>query len=143
MTMDIEHIGLTVQSLDAAKRTLRDLLGFPIKMEKDLPQFGCNVAFFQAGGSVLEVIEWYDKSVLNGQTGLIDHLAIKVEDIGKVVRQMKTEGVRFEAEELGIAVRTGERFWYIYTQAESTFGIRFQLVEQIPAEDTPKPVISA
>lgn len=131
MIIDIEHIGMSVRSLDAAKKTLCDVMGFPITLEKALPQLGCNVAFIKAGASVLEVVEWDDKTALQGQSAQIDHLALKVKNIEQVVSQLRDAGVQFAATELGIAERMGRRFWYIYTSPESTFGIRFQLVEEI------------
>jgi len=99
MTEKINHIGIAVNSLDAAIPFYRDQLGMKFQGTEEVAEQKVKVAFLQIGESRIELLEptAEDSPVAkflakNGEG--IHHLAYEVKDIAAALAEMKAQGVR-------------------------------------------------
>ena len=53
----LEHVGIAVESVDAARRFYEEALGLPLGGEEVLADRGLKLAFFDAGGVKIELLE--------------------------------------------------------------------------------------
>ncbi len=125
----IDHVGIVVQSLDEAKRTLVDTIGMEVYNEVEFPTV--KVAFLKTrSGSLLEVAERLDGKIpLDGRTGILDHIAMEVDDLEPLVEQLLAQGVQFEKPTPTVTQRPDGQSRSMSTLPESTLGIRIQFVQ--------------
>jgi len=96
---EVEHIGIAVQGLEDAKKIYCDILGLELTGEKTLPERGVKVAFLETGNTKVELLEGIgedspvSKFVERKGPG-VHHLCFEVEDIGRVMEELKKAGVR-------------------------------------------------
>lgn len=131
--MEIDHVGVVVRDLEAAKRYASETLGLELEREGPQPALGVHTAFFRAGPVLLEFIEFDDpdtgaeKIGSDGQSR-IDHIAFRVEDIEAAHDHLAGDGGSFDQDE---PLQLGPNL-NVFSQAASTHGIRLQLMQ--PAE---------
>jgi len=115
MIKAIRHVGIVVANLEKALSFWRDALGFSVirQMEEAGPQIdsmmglsGVHVTTVKLAaedGSMVELLKFHshpDKDTWTGtpfSTG-ITHIALTVDDMDKIVRDMKNADVRFPAD---------------------------------------------
>jgi methylmalonyl-CoA epimerase len=126
----IDHLGIAVKSLDAAKQFYRNL-GLEIQSEETVAAEKVKTAMIPVGESRIELLEPTapDSPIakfIEKRGGGIHHVALHVTDIEKVVAQMKKDGVRLLADEVKIGAG-GHR--YIFVHPASTGGVLMELCE--------------
>jgi methylmalonyl-CoA/ethylmalonyl-CoA epimerase len=97
----LNHVGVAVPSIEAAKATYRDLYGVPesdMTAIRDMPEQGVKVAFVNVANSQIELIEplgetspiigFLEKNPRGGQ----HHVCFEVEDIHVTRDAMKAKG---------------------------------------------------
>ena len=95
---DLNHIGIAVEDLEEAKHLYRDILGFELIEEKDLPDRGLRVAFLSAGNTTIELLKGVTpesaiaKFVSKRGPG-IHHLCFEVDDIDAALKGLDEEGI--------------------------------------------------
>ena len=96
---EVEHIGIAVRELEDSKKIYCDILGLELTGEMTLPERGVKVAFLETGNTKVELLEGIgdespvSKFVERKGPG-VHHLCFEVEDIGRVLEELKEAGVR-------------------------------------------------
>jgi methylmalonyl-CoA/ethylmalonyl-CoA epimerase len=99
MTKKINHIGVAVQSIEAAAPFYRDILGMVFEGTEVVAEQKVKVAFFAVGESRVELLEPIadDSPVAkflekNGEG--THHIAYEVDDLAATLTKLKAAGVR-------------------------------------------------
>lgn len=123
----LNHIGVVVTDIEAAKRFLGETLGLELVLERDVPAKQRSTAYFAAGEVEIELIEDRDPQakarVLGGATAVIEHIALDVDDLGQTVEALAAKGVRIRNDEV---VRVGSRD-HAWTDPATSGGVMYQL----------------
>jgi len=99
MKATLDHIGIAVKDLPAALAFYRDALGLDIEGSEDVDSQKVRAHFAGVGEARLELLEAtapdspIAKYMEKRGPGL-HHLTLRVEDIGAVLAQLKSRGVR-------------------------------------------------
>ncbi len=131
--MTIDHLGIAVKSLDAAKAFYRKL-GLEVVGEETVPQEQVRLAMVPLGESRIELLEPTSENSAVGRflakrgEGL-HHVALQVEDLAGVVERLKTQGTRLISE--NIQVGAGGHL-YVFVHPSSTGGVLLELCEDPP-----------
>jgi len=98
----LAHIGIHTDKIDESIEFYTEILGFELTHRKDMPN-GTRLAFVDVGGLVVELVQPADTSgVKERKAGIIDHIAIEVDDIDKVIQNLKEKGVEFNTPEKNV-----------------------------------------
>ena len=95
----LDHIGVAVSDLAEALKFYRDALGLEIEMPEDVVSQRVRAHFIPAGEGAIELLEATTedsaiaKYVAKRGPGL-HHIALRVDDIGAALAQLKARGVR-------------------------------------------------
>jgi methylmalonyl-CoA epimerase len=130
MEFSIDHLGIAVKSLDAAK-SLYEKLGLSVSPEETVEQEKVRLVMVPVGESRLELLEaTSDDSALarfiakRGEG--LHHICMRVPDLAVVVARLKSEGVRLVSNEIKTGAG-GHR--YVFVHPQSTSGVLLELVE--------------
>lgn len=99
MLSKINHIGIAVQSLDAALPFYRDQLGMAFKGAEEVAEQEVRVAMLQVGESKIELLEPTSpdspvaKFLVKNGPG-IHHIAYEVTDIGAAIASLQHGGAK-------------------------------------------------
>src|ERR1700692_1898105 len=126
----IDHIGIAVKSLAAAKSIYKKL-GLSISAEETVEQEQVRVVMVAVGESRLELLEATSedstiaKFVAKRGEGL-HHVCLRVPDLHTAVERMKKDGVRLVSDE----IKTGAGgHKYVFVHPSSSGGVLLELVE--------------
>jgi len=130
MGFALDHLGIAVKSLAAAKATYQKL-GMSVSPEELVEQEKVRVVMVPIGETRLELLEpTSDDSVIarfiakRGEG--LHHVSLRVPDLNAAVRKLKSENVRLVSEE----IKTGAGgHHYIFVHPSSTGGVLLELVE--------------
>ncbi len=130
--MKLNHIGIAVKSIDEKLNIWRDILGLELKGIEELPEQKVKVAMFPLGDINIELLEPFgedstvQKFIERKGEGL-HHLCFDVDNIEKVLAEMKTIGVKLidEVPRLGLS---GKKIAFIHPK--STGGVLIELSER-------------
>ncbi len=128
----INHVAILVEDLDAALKFWRDQLGLNLDHVEDVPSQASKVAFLPVGEGEVELVE-----PTNPDSGLakylekrgegMHHLCLEVNDIHKMLDDLKAKGVRLINEE-PIAL-PGRKMAFIHPKSAS--GVLVELYEVV------------
>ena len=130
MSYQIDHLGIAVKSLTAAK-AIYEKLGLSVSAEETVPQEQVRVVMVPVGESRLELLEATSensaiaKFIAKRGEGL-HHVCLKVSDLAAAVERLKNDGVRLVSE--GIKVGAGGHR-YVFIHPASAGGVLLELVE--------------
>lgn len=131
MFIGMDHVGVAVKNLDEAISVYRDILGFKLLGVHVLTERKVKVAFLSTGGETqIELLEplGSDSPVakfLESRGEGIHHMAVKVDNIEKVLEMFKKKGVVLVDEK----PRTGAEGKKIaFVHPKSTKGVLLELV---------------
>ena len=131
MTMcKIDHLGIAVKSLSAAK-SIYQKLGLSISGEEVVAAEQVRLVMVSLGESRLELLEptsetsTIAKFIARRGEGL-HHVCLRVPDLAAVVERLTREGVRLASEEIKVGAG-GHR--YIFVHPSSAAGVLLELVE--------------
>lgn len=95
----VDHIGIAVTNLDETIRFYEDVLGIRCEGTEVVEEQKVKVAFFPVGDTELEFLESTSEDgpiarfiEKNGGRGGIQHVALRVDDIEKAIKEMKSKG---------------------------------------------------
>src|SRR5689334_5582592 len=119
----IDHIGLLVPDIAAAKRLYTEAFGMTIARETESAELGLAAAFFasSAGGTMIEAIELRgsNREPVVANTGLgLDHVAVQVPDVDEAVVALAAHGVETTTEVLDLGGRRT-----VFTRPETSGGV--------------------
>jgi methylmalonyl-CoA epimerase len=130
LTFQIDHLGIAVKSLAAAK-AIYEKLGLIPSPEQTVEREQVRLVMVPIGESRLELLEATSenssiaKFIAKRGEGL-HHVCLKVPDLAAAVERLKKEGVRLVSEE----IRTGAGgHQYVFVHPSSTGGVLLELVQ--------------
>lgn len=130
MEFNIDHLGIAVRSLAAAK-AIYEKLGMEVSAEETVEEEKVRVAMLPVGESRIELMEATSddstiaKFIAKRGEGL-HHVCLRVPDLAAVVSKLKSDGVRLVSEEIKTGAG-GHR--YVFVHPQSTGGVLLELVE--------------
>lgn len=95
----VDHIGIAVKDLEAAKKFYTDVLGMTAQGEEVIEQQKVKVCFIPSGDSEIELLESTTpdgpiaKFIEKKGEG-IQHIAVRVDNIENALKDLKAKGVR-------------------------------------------------
>ena len=130
MDFSIDHLGIAVKSLVAAK-SIYEKLGLSISPEETVEHEQVRLVMVPIGESRLELLEATSenstiaKFIAKRGEGL-HHVCIKIPDLRATVDRLKKDGVRLVSEE----IKTGAGgHQYVFVHPSSTGGVLLELVQ--------------
>ncbi len=133
MNYAIDHLGVAVKSLDAAKKFYQQL-GLQVVGEETVEGEKVKVAMVPVGDTRIELLEATSpesavaRFIAKRGEGL-HHVALHVPDLAGVVERMKASGTRFINEQ--VQVGAGGHL-YVFVHPSSTGGVLLELCEDQP-----------
>jgi len=130
MMFTIDHLGIAVKSLSAAK-AIYEKLGLSVSPEETVEQEKVRLVMVPVGESRLELLEptsedsTIAKFIAKRGEGL-HHVCMRVPDLAAAVTKLKTDGVRLVSEEIKVGAG-GHR--YVFVHPASAGGVLLELVE--------------
>lgn len=127
----IDHLGLAVTDLAAARDVFERVLGFRVTEEEEVADQHVRVVKLDAGGSELELLESTDPEGPIGRWLAkrgpgIHHLTVRVDDLAATLRELERKGVRLVDREPRRGAG-GKRIAFLHPR--STAGILIELCE--------------
>lgn len=130
MTYQIDHLGIAVQSLAAAK-AIYEKLGLSVTPVETVEQERVRVVMVPVGESRLELLEATSpdstvaKFIAQRGEGL-HHMCLRVPDLAAAVERLKRDGVRLVSDD----IKTGAGgHKYVFVHPSSASGVLLELVE--------------
>jgi methylmalonyl-CoA epimerase len=130
MECSIDHLGIAVKSLAAAK-AIYEKLGLSVSPEETVEQEQVRVVMIPMGESRIELLEATAESstvakfIAKRGEGL-HHVCLRVPDLPTAVERLKRDGVRLVSEE----IKTGAGgHKYVFVHPASAGGVLLELVE--------------
>jgi methylmalonyl-CoA epimerase len=126
----IDHLGIAVKSIEAAK-SIYQKLGLSVSDEETVEHEKVRLVMVPVGESRLELLEATShesaiaKFIAKRGEGL-HHICLRVDDLPAAVARLKNDGVRLVSEEIKIGAG-GHR--YIFVHPASAGGVLLELVE--------------
>jgi methylmalonyl-CoA epimerase len=130
---DIDHLGVAVKSL-AAARTFYENLGLSVVGEETVEGEQVRLAMVPVGESRIELLEATSpdsaiaRFIASRGEGL-HHIALRVNDLAATVERLKLSGARLISED--IKVGAGGHL-YVFVHPSSTGGVLLELCEDPP-----------
>jgi methylmalonyl-CoA epimerase len=127
----IDHVGIAIADVDAAKRLYGDILGLPLTRTEEVTDQGVRTYFYPIAGVKLELLESITPDgpiarFLEKRGAGMQHLAIEVADIEAAIAELKAKGVRM----LDETPRKGvENTRIAFVHPKDTLGVLLELVE--------------
>ena len=126
----LDHIGIAVKSLDAAK-AIYEKLGMPVSKEETVESEQVRLVMVPVGDTRLELLEpLSDDSVIGkfiSKRGEgLHHISMRVPDLSVAVARLKQDGVRLVSDEIKVGAG-GHR--YVFVHPSSAGGVLLELVE--------------
>ena len=130
MSFQIDHLGIAVKSLAAAK-AIYEKLGLSVSPEETVEHEKVRLVMVPVGESRFELLEptsddsTIAKFIAKRGEGL-HHVCMKVPDLRAVVERLKKDGVRLVSEE----IKTGAGgHQYVFVHPSSAGGVLLELVQ--------------
>lgn len=127
----IDHVGIAIADVAAAKKLYEDLLGLKLTREEVVSDQGVRTYFYPIAGVKLELLESTtpDGPIarhLEKRGPGMQHLAVEVDDIEGAIAELKAKGVRM----LDDVPRRGvEDTRIAFVHPKDTHGVLLELVE--------------
>jgi methylmalonyl-CoA epimerase len=133
--MKIEHIGIATRGLDDALGFWRDALGLELQDVEEVAEQGVRVAMLPIGETRVELLEPTSEAspiakFLEKRGAGIHHIAVRVDDIGATLRQLKEQGLRLIDE---VPRRGAGGCLVAFIHPSSANGVLLELVEHTKA----------
>jgi len=130
MTVQIDHLGIAVKSLAAAK-AIYEKLGLNVSPEETVEHEQVRLVMVPVGDSRLELLEATSqdstiaKFIAKRGEGL-HHVCLRVPDLSSVVARLKKDGVRLVSEDIKVGAG-GHK--YVFVHPASAGGVLLELAE--------------
>jgi len=130
MTFALDHLGIAVKSLAAAK-AIYEKLGLSISEEETVAAEKVRLVMVPVGDTRLELLEplTSDSAIakfIEKRGEGLHHVCMRVPDLAAAVKKLKSENVRLVSEEIKIGAG-GHR--YVFVHPSGTAGVLLELVE--------------
>jgi methylmalonyl-CoA/ethylmalonyl-CoA epimerase len=131
MLSTIDHVGVAVESIDAALAVYRDALGMPLVHRETVSAQGVDAALLDVGDSHIELLEPLDPDTTVGRflarrgPGL-HHVAYRVESIEDALKTLSAAGIRLIDERPRTGIRGSQ---VAFLHPASTGGVLTEIVQ--------------
>jgi methylmalonyl-CoA epimerase len=134
MSVEIDHLGIAVRSLDEGLRFYENLLGMSVSRKETVVAERVNVAMLPAGGEGaprIELLEATDKEstvakFMERRGPGLHHIARRVDNLVAVTQRLRAEGARLLNEpRLGAGGHI-----YVFVHPGSTGGVLLELIQK-------------
>jgi methylmalonyl-CoA epimerase len=130
MAFALDHLGIAVKSLNAAK-AIYQKLGLTISAEEEIPAEKVRLVMVPLGDTRLELLEALSEDsviarFISKRGEGLHHISLRVPDLNAAVEKLKLEGVRLVSEQIKIGAG-GHR--YVFVHPSSAGGVLLELVE--------------
>src|ERR1700733_9513331 len=101
----IDHIGVFVRDIDATYSFITDVLGLEIERDIDNKEQSLRAIYFKCGNAQIEVMAFTTdeaREAWEAEKLSSWHIAIEVNDIEKVVEQLRAQGVTTTSANAGL-----------------------------------------
>lgn len=127
----IDHLGIAIADVAAAKRLYEDVLGLELTHEEVVTDQGVRTYFYPIAGVKLELLESVTPDgpiarYLEKRGAGIQHLAVEVDDIEAAIAEMKAKGLRMLDETPRKGVESSR---IAFVHPKDTHGVLLELVE--------------
>ena len=131
----LDHVGVIVADIVAARQLLEEVIGLELKREHHSTETRVDAAFlgFDSGpdGALVELVELGDPEARHRRLGpdavaRIEHIAIEVDDVEAARKELRARGIDMRSDRPSIAGTTRSYF----TRPETTCGIIFQFLDR-------------
>lgn len=112
----LAHIGVHTDNLDTSVGFYKDILGFTLDYIAEVHDGAVKLAFLTNGSCIIELIHNTNEDIAaSRQAGIIDHVALGVNDISKLVARLEAQGVSYETKEpMSVELKNGARNIFFY-----------------------------
>jgi methylmalonyl-CoA epimerase len=130
LTFHIDHLGIAVKSLTAAK-AIYEKLGLSVSPEETVEEEQVRLVMVPVGESRLQLLEATSadstiaKFIAKRGEGL-HHVCLKVPDLPAAVERLKKDGVRLVSNEIKVGAGG---YKYVFIHPASTGGVLLELVQ--------------
>ena len=135
MSVEIDHLGIAVRSLDEALKMYRDLLGMDVSVTESIEAEHVNVAMLptglERGSPRIELLEATEaesviaKFIRNHGPGL-HHVALRVDDLRAAIERLRSGGVRL----LNEPRQGAGGHVYVFVHPVSAGGVLLELIQK-------------
>jgi methylmalonyl-CoA epimerase len=131
MLSAVDHVGVAVESIDAALAIYRDALGMPLVHRETVSEQGVDAALLDVGDGHVELLEPLGPDTAVGKflarrgPGL-HHVAYRVESVEQTLETLRSAGVRLIDEHPRIGIR-GSLVAFLHPS--STGGVLTEIVQ--------------
>ncbi len=130
---ELDHIGIAVKNLDEAIKFYRDVLGLELVEVEEVPEEKVKIAMFKAGSVYIELLQGLSedsaisKYIAKRGEG-IHHIAIRVENVDALTKELKEKGVRVVYEEPKLVSGGKRKINFIHPK--TTHGVLLEILER-------------
>ena len=129
----IEHIGIAVKDLAAAKEVYENLLGVPCYKEEKVESESVNTAFFRTGNNKIELLAATNEDsaihkYLDKNREGVHHIAFAVQDIHEEMKRLRKAGFRLLNEE---PKRGADNKLICFVHPKDNCGVLIELCQEI------------
>lgn len=133
----IEHIGIAVKDLEAAKKTYKSLLGIESYKDEFVESESVMTSFFRSGPNKIELLAATDESsaihkYLGKNREGIHHIAFAVDNILEEMARLESEGFRLLNKE---PKKGADNKWICFVHPKDANGVLIELCQDIPLEN--------
>jgi len=130
-SVKINHIALAVSDLESSLHFWRDALGLEIEKTEKVDAEKAIVSFLNIGNSKIELVQSTDPDsglgkYLDTRGPGIHHICIEVDNIEKMIEQLKEKGIKLINEAPRLK-EDGRK--YVFIHPESTQGVLVELYQ--------------
>lgn len=134
---EIDHLGIAVRSLAAAKK-FYEQMGLSMSAEESVDAEKVRVVMIPVGESRLELLEATSEDsaiarFISKRGEGLHHVCLKVPDLAAIVDNFKKDGIRLVSNEIKIGAGGHP---YVFVHPSSAGGVLLELVEARSVEDT-------
>jgi methylmalonyl-CoA epimerase len=130
MSIEIDHLGIAVDSIEEALRFYEGVLGMHVSSRETVPHEHVHVAMLPAGQSRIELLQATEPDstiarFLYKRGPGLHHVALRVDDLAASVEKLKARGAKLLNEpRLGAGGHT-----YVFVHPASAGGILLELIQ--------------
>lgn len=135
MSIEIDHLGIAVRSLDEGLRFYEDLLGMEVTHRETVAAERVNVALLPAGVSLnsprIELLEASgpDSTIarfIEKRGPGLHHIALRIDDLTGTAARLRSEGARL----LNEPQQGAGGHSYVFVHPDSTGGVLLELIQR-------------
>ena len=132
MITQLDHVGIAIKDLDQSLCLYRDVLGLPVKEIEVFEDLGVRIAFLPLSEVLVELLAPLGEfgniaKFLKARGEGVHHIALRVDDMEKTMKEISSLGVRFREEQPRSG---GMGSMIIFLHPEDTGGLLVELVER-------------